>query len=885
MARYLHPELVKHLEEMLVGIQEALGEARRNEPYHIALDGELQTTSIAGSTYLFTLAENDDWEPGQNTSVEIRLDPADPEQTMMGTLLSTLNGRIVLVTEIPLPDRLLARLTLIEATTWLLEKLRAALVTIQQQGETPAQMGAKIFGLLPCHEGQGQPGFHIPSFVPTAEQGRAIALGMESERVMIAGAPGTGKTATEAALIMEWLQAGKTVLLLAHTNRALDSAMARLRNFCAQSGLVQLVLDHRLVRLGTPKDLVGEAYRELTVPGIVEQLRDGQTREREHLQEVQSELESCRALLERTLPERRAAWRKQREPLQRKLAIAQQERATLEAQERSWNKSRAQRLADIPAERQTTRTDLQTAQQMLQDWTATLSALKEARDTCQQGLDRAREEEAAFRRQLAASRLLHRLRGITEESLASKVEERRAALLEAEQAVEMHGQEHLEVTQAVERAGMRLAALEEEERHLRNQLQQAPPPSPRMQELAAQIDEAERAVQQGDTEESAAEEEVEEVRRASRRITERLEEIVAEQRAVASRVIAEAQLIGATLTAITTSPSLRDRLFDAEVIDEASMVSLALMLVAVTHATRHVAIVGDPRQLAPIVKVKQESEAPHAVRWLGTDLFAYLSVSLTDADTGRNQVVFLSHQSRMLPEIAAVGSEFFYDGRLQNRLDPDRVPLRLSPHPEWPLMLVNTGDQDRGKEKDEDKVCRAERPTSGNTGSKFNKCHVECVVQLVQALQSQLPPRESSEPRICVITPYGAQKNKIRQALQARRLLSGVQVGTVYSAQSVEYPCVIFDLVEGYKVRIGRFLSDGWGQKGVPTKATRLLNVGSSRASDKLIFVANVDYIQQCDPRKRHLLTRLVTQVAARWSIDSRELRAESSAADGSGAS
>jgi hypothetical protein len=884
MVRYLHPELVHHIGEMLAGIKEAIVEANRDAPRHTAVGGELQTTSVAGSTYRFTLAENDDWEPGQNTSVEIPLDPADPQHTVMGTILSALNGRIVLVTEIPLPDRLLTRLTLIEATTWLLDKLREALVTIQQQGETPAQMGAKTFGLLPGHEGRGQPSVRIPSFAPNPEQLAAIALGMESERIILAGAPGTGKTATEAALIMEWLQAGKTVLLLAHTNRTLDSAMARLRDFCEQSGLAHFVRDQRMVRLGTPKDLVGDAYRELTLPGIVDQLLGRLPQERDHLQEVQRELESRRTRLEQALPERRSAWRKQREALQKKLTTPRQKRATLEAQEQSWRENRALRLANIPADRRTTQTDQETAQQALQDWTETLSALKEARDACQQALDRASEEEAAFRTHSAASRLLHRLRGITEESLARKVEECRAALLEAEQAVATHEQEHLAVTQAVERAGMRLTALEEEERHLRNEEQQETTQTPRIRELTAQIEEAERAVQQGDAEERAAEEEVEEMRHASRRITERLEEIAAEQRAVAPRVIAEAQLIGATLTALTTSPYLRDRLFDAVVIDEASMVSLVMMLVAVTHATRHVAVVGDPRQLAPIVNVKNEREAPRAVRWLGTDLFAYLQVRLADADAGRNQVVFLSRQSRMLPEIAAVVSRFFYDGRLQNHLDPDRVPLRLSPHPDWSLMLVNTGDQDRGKGKDEDKVCRARRPERGNTGSKFNDCHVECVVQLVQALQPQLLQRESGEPRICVIAPYGAQKTKIRQALQARHLLSAVQVGTVYSVQSVEYPCVIFDLVEGYDVRIGRFLSDYWGHKGVPTKATRLLNVGSSRASDKLIFVANADYIQQCDPRQRHLLTKLVTEVAARWSIDSRELRAERPTSDGSGA-
>ena len=59
MARYLHPELVDHIEEMLAGIKEAIVEANRDAPRHTAVGGELQTISVAGSTYRFTLAEND----------------------------------------------------------------------------------------------------------------------------------------------------------------------------------------------------------------------------------------------------------------------------------------------------------------------------------------------------------------------------------------------------------------------------------------------------------------------------------------------------------------------------------------------------------------------------------------------------------------------------------------------------------------------------------------------------------------------------------------------------------------------------------------------------------------------------------------------------------
>src|SRR5207244_11970333 len=106
--------------------------------------------------------------------------------------------------EIPLPDRLLARLTLIEATTWLLDKLREALVTIQQQGETPAQMGAKTFGLLPCYEGRGQPGVRIPSFPPNPEPLAAIACGMKSERIILAGAPEIGRASCRERVV-SWM--------------------------------------------------------------------------------------------------------------------------------------------------------------------------------------------------------------------------------------------------------------------------------------------------------------------------------------------------------------------------------------------------------------------------------------------------------------------------------------------------------------------------------------------------------------------------------------------------------------------------------------------------------------------------------------------------------
>lgn len=96
------------------------------------------------------------------------------------------------------------------------------------QGETPAQMGAKTLGLSPAVEGRGRRQAQIATFLPNADQAKAIALGVESELLLVIGPPGTGKTATESALVLEHLLAGKTVLLAAYTNKTLDTAMKRI---------------------------------------------------------------------------------------------------------------------------------------------------------------------------------------------------------------------------------------------------------------------------------------------------------------------------------------------------------------------------------------------------------------------------------------------------------------------------------------------------------------------------------------------------------------------------------------------------------------------------------------------------------------------------------
>ena len=234
--------------EGIEAVREAIVDSQQNHQRYRAVQGQPQTTRSGNRTYTFQL--EDDWEPRANTEIQIELDTGNPEHTITGTILSTHNRSITLVTERPLPLTSLTKITIFEATVWLLERLLSALHLLQEQGETSAQMGAKTFGLLPCHEAQVRRRAHIATFFPDANQTHAIEVGMASERLILVGPPGTGKTSVQCALILEHLLAGRTILLATPTHVALDNAMKRLKQYCEQSGNAAFIKKHQVVRIG-----------------------------------------------------------------------------------------------------------------------------------------------------------------------------------------------------------------------------------------------------------------------------------------------------------------------------------------------------------------------------------------------------------------------------------------------------------------------------------------------------------------------------------------------------------------------------------------------------------------------------------------------------------
>lgn len=843
---------------MLQATREAIADAQRqSKEHHVVTQGKQERTRSTGARYTFFVS--DDWEPREQTHVQIHLTSSGgTPQEIAGTILSLVNNQLTLETETPLPETSLKKLTLVEHDAWLLERLQEALLRLQEQGENEAQMGSKLFGFQTLSEGDGTRQAQIASFMPNADQARAIARGMESEVLLVIGPPGTGKTATESALIIEYLLAEKTVLLAAHTNKALDTVMRRLKAYCEQSGNAALVTSHQLVRAGTSLDLADDIYQDITLQGIVNQRLGELTQERDQLQEELSTLRETITQNTAALHVKQTRWKKIRKKWQEDCQQMRQAQTLLEEREQQRLAALERRLVALQEDQDRQQERQGEAERTLQKRTEAVLTAQALREKQEQALLTKKSELVAFRAHSLPVRLLSQLTGRTEQVLLREeqrcqknLEHAIQALAEQEKCQEVAFLQKSKVTSQMDK-------LEEEKQQLQRAQRMVTNEEKHRETLTAALQEAENAIEQGDKKLADLEKDLSRLQAFCASRERRLADLANRQQRITLEVIKEARLIGTTLSGITTHPYLRDRLFDAILIDEASMASLPLLLVAAAHATRHIALFGDPNQLAPIIRLTEKKQAQAAAYWLGTDVFSHLQVRLEDADQGTRHAVFLSEQARMHPVIAAPISQLIYGGRLKNRQESERTFLSLAPCPQQALLLIDTGDVDQRKQPGEPKVCQATRPPRGS--SKYNLYHVQCVVQLVTMLLPQVSQREP--PQIGIITPYSAQKAKIRQTLQEKGLLSLVHVGTVHSFQSVEYPCIIFDTTEGYEVPIRQFISNHWGRNGIPSDATRLLNVAHSRAQDKLIYLANLTYIRQDAHRKKHLLTHLVNTVA-----------------------
>ena len=284
----------------------------------------------------------------------------------------------------------------------------------------------------------------------------------------------------------------------------------------------------------------------------------------------------------------------------------------------------------------------------------------------------------------------------------------------------------------------------------------------------------------------------------------------------ARAIVEDASVVLATLAHAYLSPALSEDTFDVVIIEEASMATLPTLFFAACLGREKTVVVGDPRQLPPIVA----SDSRLAQRALGRNIF---SVAAPDPHASP-LVALLDTQYRMVPEIGDLVGELFYDGRLRHGGSSAAGVAAGLPFADAPLIVVDT----RGK-------THCERGPRGRSRINVGSAST-CAALALRASDGACT--------VAIITPYAAQARAIRAQLDASEL-GTVECSTIHRFQGQERDVVIIDLVDTADMPASVLLSDHARE----STAACLLNVSMSRAAGKLILVADVDYFESRLPK------------------------------------
>ncbi len=338
-------------------------------------------------------------------------------------------------------------------------------------------------------------------------------------------------------------------------------------------------------------------------------------------------------------------------------------------------------------------------------------------------------------------------------------------------------------------------------------------------------------------------------------LTAAIRAIEAELEALLAKILREAKVIATSLTKATISKQMDDQKFDVLVVDEASMAPMPSLYFAAGRAAQKAIILGDFRQLPPIVLADSEM----AQKWLGRDIFNQASVQrAVDERKPEPRLTILRRQYRMHPEISRVSNCIIYSGQLLDSLSYDTLRditafLDKSPFGRTPLVLYDVSSTN---------------PWSSHLdqGGRYN---------LYSAVLSAELARRAAQTgieSIGVIAPYTIHARLIKMMLDdsVDAKLRHLKVSNVHKFQGLEQEVMIFDIAEGPMPRFGPapMISDS----ELDSQAAKLINVAITRPKAQLIIVANVDYLAS-RLRTDSILMRVLEEVRQRGTVvDSQEI-------------
>lgn len=298
------------------------------------------------------------------------------------------------------------------------------------------------------------------------------------------------------------------------------------------------------------------------------------------------------------------------------------------------------------------------------------------------------------------------------------------------------------------------------------------------------------------------------------------------------------ELVATTLAKVCTSDLFDDQMFDAVVIDEASMANLPYMMVLAAKAKLHTVVVGDPMQLPPIAL----TDDTHARKFLEDDIFTFASKAdstedlFTWHDKNRPLTTFYDTQYRLNEDLAEVLSTVFYEGRLKTAETDEDLDPAITPQ-ESSAPTVNVIDSQKYGPVLTQKA-------EGRGFSPVNEVHSHILIKMVRrlVLKNHVPIEE-----IGIIVPFRSTVYDIRSELYENNF-GMIEVGTIHTFQGREKDVIIFDTVMSGEQQYGRrrhYSVRPFDEEKNGLAVPRLLNVAFSRSKKRLVLLADMDHINK----------------------------------------
>ena len=669
-------------------------------------------------------------------------------QTIIGSIAKIEGVKIIIVINQFIGDKV-PEIIVIANPYFLLEKLKEKLLEVKEKSDLPF----KVLGERKAQIGRVYEFRSDRSNNLNEEQKEALAKSLGSEVIFIWGPPGTGKTHTLVQIIEELILRNKSVLLVSHTNIAVDNAIERLAKNLKEDKN-EYYFNGMILRIGMPH--INRLFKDFPELNIAHWIEEKSKNLKEELNELIKQKEEKERLMN----------------LYKKIIILMDKF--------NYEKKESEIIA------------------------MQIEKLKERKARLELSIKDLNQEKNILNEKLLLAKTMNPVQRFLRGLIISKLNQRLNEIIETIQNSEVE----LENTKSeLKELQMKSYQLQESINYISNQINN-------YFKILGNSYPKEKILNEADF----LQNQLDDLNKSINNLNEILSNIEKE-------IISKAIVIGTTLTKVYLDKNINERLFDVLIIDEASIAPIPTIFFSSCLIKEKVIIIGDFKQLAPIA----QSDTQEVTKWLKKDIFEVVGIT-KNIEEGQidERVVQLREQRRMPEEIIKLVNEIIYYNTLKTgeknteEKNIELFVLKSEPFPNKRIIICDTSNINPWSSRDP-------------KGSPFNIYNAFLSVEIAKlAIKNGIND-------IGIITPYSAQSRLIHKIVISEEELvkSAIDPSSVHRFQGREKQLIIFDLVEGPVRKIK------WLNGNEKSDAARLVNVAITRTKAKLIFIANLNYLNR----------------------------------------